>query len=70
MYLVNQKTGQRILLAKHFATEWKATPDLEGQLDRAFDAEMYEFLAIQGSTAWHIEYESSQVEAGDVTRGR
>jgi hypothetical protein len=29
MYLVNPTTGQRILLAKHFAAEWRATPDIE-----------------------------------------
>jgi len=60
MSLVNTATGQRVLLATHLAAEWRAVADIEAKLDQAFIAELAEFPAAWGSTAWRIEYETDE----------
>jgi hypothetical protein len=69
MTLVNLATGQRVLLATHLATEWRAIAGIEEILDRAFGAELDEYPAAWGSTAWHIEYEKDEPELdGELQR--
>lgn len=60
MYLVNTATGQRVLLAKHLATEWYVPHMGEQRLKDAFEAELVEYDAPYGSTAWRIEYEDNE----------
>lgn len=58
MYLVNPVTGQRVLVAKHFAAEWVAAEGVELHLDQEFLAEPTLNKYGPGSTAWLVEYES------------
>jgi hypothetical protein len=63
MYLVNDATGQRVLLAKRMIGPWYfpanniGDPSWSDKLDAAFDAEINEHGAPWGSTSWRIEYE-------------
>lgn len=66
MWLVHDKSGQRVLLAKHFSREWKPYPyeacegGLEGQLEEAFKAQAsgaHEDTTPWGSTGWRLEFE-------------
>lgn len=68
MSLVNVATGQRVLLATHLATKWRALSGIEGDLDRAFAAELDEFPAAWGSTAWLVEYEQDEPELDEELR--
>jgi hypothetical protein len=60
MSLINTATGQCILLATHLATKWRALAGIEDKCDLAFAAELAEFPAAWGSTAWRIEYETDE----------
>lgn len=53
MFLVHDESGQRVMLATHFAGPWKVwiEEQLVPALTKAFLAEA------EGSTSWHIEYE-------------
>ena len=68
MTLVNTATGQRVLLATHLATKWRALAGIEEKLDQAFAAELAEFPAAWGSTAWRIEYEMDEPELDEELR--
>ena len=59
MWLINAATGQRVLVARHLAVEWRAESGIEDKLDRAFIDE------VVGSTAWRVEYEDGPT--ADVT---
>ena len=68
MSLVNTATGQRVLLATHLATKWRALSGVEDKLDHAFNAELSEFPAAWGSTAWLVEYETDEPELDEELR--
>lgn len=68
MTLVNAATGQRVLIATHLATKWRAIAGIEETLDRAFTVELDEFPAAWGSTAWRIEYEQDEPELDEELR--
>ncbi len=68
MSLVNTATGQCVLLATHLATKWRALAGIEDALDRAFAAELAEFQAAWGSTAWRLEYEKDEPELDEELR--
>lgn len=60
MALVNIATGQRVLLATHLATKWRAVAGIEEKLDQAFAAELDDYPTAWGSTAWRVEYEKDE----------
>ena len=68
MSLVNTATGQCVLLATHLATKWRALAGIEDKLDLAFAAELSEFPAAWGSTAWRLEYETDEPELDEELR--
>jgi hypothetical protein len=68
MTLVNTATGQRVLLATHFATKWRALAGIEEKLDQAFATEFDEFPTAWGSTAWRVEYETDEPELDEELR--
>lgn len=68
MSLVNTATGQRILLATHLATKWRALAGIEAKLDHAFEDELSEFPAAWGSTAWRLEYETDEPKLDEELR--
>ncbi len=68
MILVNTATGQRVFVASHLATKWRALSGIEGKLDDAFAAELAEFPAAWGSTAWRVEYETDEPELDEELR--
>jgi hypothetical protein len=68
MTLVNIATGQRVLIATHLATKWRAIAGIEEKLDQVFAAELADFPAAWGSTAWRIEYEVDEPELDEDLR--
>jgi len=68
MTLVNTATGQRVLLATHLATEWRALAGIEEKLDQVFTAEFHDFPTAWGSTAWRVEYEEEEPELDEELR--
>ena len=68
MTLVNTATGQRVLLATHLATKWRVVAGIEEKLDQVFAAELTDFPAAWGSTAWCIEYEVDEPELDEDLR--
>jgi hypothetical protein len=61
MWLVNDRTGDRILLARYYPeTGWLTHIDLEAHLVEAFQADHVRVLqpyVAQGSTDWRLEYD-------------